>query len=266
MGGFCGVAQGSQEPPKMLVLEYAGAKTETMALVGKGVTFDSGGISIKPATNMREMKMDMAGAALVLAVFQIIAQLKPKARVLGIIPAVENLPSGQAYKPGDVLTFLNGRTAEVVSTDAEGRLILADALCLAQKMGAKKIIDFATLTGAVIVALGHTRAGVMTNAQRFVDNYLQAAAQSGERHWQLPMDEEYFESLKSDVADSLNNAEDRVAGTIAGGKFLEKFIEKGTDWIHCDIAGMAWMPKAQGYWDKNATGFGIRTVTELLGV
>lgn len=266
MGGFCGVAQGSDEPAKLLVLEYTGSAKDTIALVGKGVTFDSGGISLKPATNMREMKMDMSGAALVLAVFQILAQLKPKTSVLGIIPAVENLPSGHAYRPGDVLKFLNGRTAEVVSTDAEGRLILADALCLAQDKGAKKIIDFATLTGAVIVALGHTRAGIMSNDQAFANDYLQAALKSGERHWQLPMDEEYFEPLKSDVADSLNNSEDRVAGTIAGGKFLEKFIEKNTSWIHCDIAGTAWMPKAQSYWDKNATGFGIRTVAELLDI
>ena len=266
MGGFCGVAQGSDEPAKMLVLEYRGSKKEPIALVGKGVTFDSGGISIKPATNMREMKMDMAGAALVLASFYALAKLKPKTNVIGIIPAVENLPSGHAYRPGDVLTFLNGRTAEVVSTDAEGRLILADALCLAQKMGAKKIVDFATLTGAVIVALGHTRAGVMTNNQNFMDEYLTAAKKSGERHWQLPMDDEYFTSLKSDVADSLNNAEDRLAGTIVGAKFLEKFIEKETAWIHCDIAGTAWMPKPQSYWDKNATGFGIRTVAELLGM
>ena len=250
----------------MLVLEYKGSAKDTLAVVGKGVTFDSGGISLKPATNMREMKMDMSGAALVLATFQLLARLKPKAHVLGVIPAVENLPSGHAYKPGDVLTFLNGRTAEVVSTDAEGRLILADALCLAQKLGATKIVDFATLTGAVIVALGHTRAGVMSNNQEFADAYLQAALKSGERHWQLPMDEEYFESLKSDVADSLNNAEDRIAGTIAGGKFLEKFIEKDIAWLHCDIAGTAWMPKVQGYWDKNATGFGIRTVAELIGM
>lgn len=263
MGGFCSVAQGATEPAKFIVLEYQLGAKETIGLVGKGLTFDSGGISIKPSKGMGEMKTDMSGAATVLSAFKALVELGVKKNLVAVIPATENMPSGQAYKPGDVIKMLSGLTVEINSTDAEGRLILADALCYAQKRGAKKIINYATLTGACLVALGQTRTGIMSNDDGFVRDYLAAAQKSGEKHWQLPLDKEYGELLKSTVADTLNNSESRYAGTITAGKFLEKFIEKETKWIHCDIAGTAYLSKPQRYLDKQATGVAIRTLVEL---
>lgn len=268
-GGFCAVAQGTEEPPKIIILEYKGGgpstgsgRADIFGLVGKGITFDSGGISLKPSSGMGEMKTDMSGAATVLATMLAITELKIKKNIIAIIPATENLPSGKAYKPGDVITMLNGTHVEINSTDAEGRMILADALTYIQKLGASKIIDFATLTGACLIALGQTRTGIMTNDQNFADSWLKIAERTGEKFWQLPMDEEYEELLKSSVADTLNNSESKYAGTISGGKFLEKFIEKGTKWIHCDIAGTAYLSKPQRYLDKQATGVAIRTLVE----
>lgn len=266
LGGFCAVAQGSEEPAKFIILEYRGGTgKEVIALVGKGLTFDSGGISIKPATGMGEMKTDMSGAATVLAAFQALLELGVKKNLLCLVPATENMPSGKAYKPGDVITTYSGRTVEINSTDAEGRMIICDALTYAQELGATKIIDYATLTGACQIALGQTRAGVMTNDEKFLKTYLSASEQSGEKHWQLPMDEEYEELLKSDIADTLNNSEKRYAGTISAAKYLEKFINTGNSWIHCDIAGTAFLDKPQRYIDKMATAFGIRTIVEWLG-
>lgn len=262
MGGFCAVAQGTEEPAKMIILEYYGGGKETYGLIGKGLTFDSGGISIKPSSGMMEMKTDMSGGATVLAAFSALVELGAKKNIIAVIPATENLPSGRAYKPGDVITMLNGTTVEINSTDAEGRMILADALTYAQRLGAKKIIDFATLTGACLIALGQVRTGLMTNAQGFADEFLAATKRSGEKFWQLPMDEEYLELLKSSVADTLNNSESRYAGTVSGGKFLEKFIEEGNKWLHCDIAGTAYLSKPQRYIDKHATGVAIRTLVE----
>ncbi len=264
MGGFCAVAQGTAEAPKFIVLEYQTGAKETIGLVGKGLTFDSGGISLKPAKGMGEMKTDMSGAATVLGAFKALTELGVKKNIIIVIPATENMPGGKAYKPGDIIKMYSGLTVEINSTDAEGRLILADALCYAQKIGAKKIINYATLTGACLIALGQTRTGLMSNDNAFAQEYLKAAELSGEKHWQLPLDEEYEELLKSGVADTLNNSESRYAGTISAGKFLEKFIEKGTKWIHCDIAGTAYLSAPQRYLDKNATGVAIRTLVELL--
>ena len=265
LSAFCAVAQGSAEPAKFIVLEYANGGTKPkIALVGKGLTFDSGGISLKPSAGMGEMKTDMAGAAVVLQAFSALVDLKVRQNLLCLVPATENMPSGTAYKPGDVITTADGLTVEINSTDAEGRMILCDALWYAQKLGAKKIIDYATLTGACQIALGETRAAVLTNSQKFLDKYLSAAQKSGEKHWQLPMDEEYSELLTSKTADTLNNSKERLAGTICGAKFLEKFIQKDVEWIHCDIAGTAFLQKQQRYLEPQATGFGVRTLTALL--
>jgi leucyl aminopeptidase len=266
LNAFGAVAQGTAEPAKFIVLRYLnGGRKPKIALVGKGITFDSGGISLKPAANMGEMKTDMAGAAAVLTAFSALVDLRVKQNILCLVPATENLPSGQAYKPGDIITTADGLTVEINSTDAEGRLILCDALWYAQRLGARRIIDFATLTGACQIALGETRAGVMTNAPEFLADYLLAAEKTGEKHWQLPMDEEYLDLLKSQVADTLNNSSERLAGTISAAKFLERFIQKGVAWIHCDIAGTAFLKKQQRYLEPQATGFGVRTLIELLG-
>ncbi|MDR2428956.1 MAG: leucyl aminopeptidase [Candidatus Margulisbacteria bacterium] len=265
LNAFGAVAQGTAEPAKFIVLQYLnGGGKPKIALVGKGLTFDSGGISLKPAANMGEMKTDMAGAAVALTAFAALAELRVKQNIICVVPAAENMPGGAAYKPGDIITTADGLTVEINSTDAEGRLILCDALWYAQKLGARRIIDYATLTGACQIALGETRAGVMTNSQEFLQNYLLAAEQTGEKHWQLPMDEEYANLLKSQVADTLNNSAERLAGTISAAKFLEKFIQKGVAWIHCDIAGTAFLKKQQRYLEPQATGFGVRTLIELL--
>ncbi|MDR1998155.1 MAG: leucyl aminopeptidase [Candidatus Margulisbacteria bacterium] len=263
---FCAVAQGSAEPARFIVLEYLhGGNKPKIALVGKGLTFDSGGISLKPAAGMGEMKTDMAGAAVALTAFAALVELQVKQNLLCVAPATENMPGGAAYKPGDIITTADGLTVEINSTDAEGRLLLCDALWYAQKLGAKRIIDYATLTGACQIALGETRAGVLTNAPGFLAEYLAAAERSGEKHWQLPLDEEYAEYLKSRTADTLNNSKDRLAGTITAAKFLEKFIQQGVEWIHCDIAGTAFLQKQQRYLEPQATGFGVRTLLDLLG-
>jgi leucyl aminopeptidase len=262
---FGAVAQGTAEPARFIVLQYlnGGAKPK-IALVGKGLTFDSGGISLKPAANMGEMKTDMAGGAAVLLAFAALVDLQARQNLLCLVPATENMPSGAAYKPGDIVTTADGLTVEINSTDAEGRLILCDALWYAQKLGARKIIDYATLTGACQIALGETRAGILTNSPEFLRDYLQAAEKTGEKHWQLPLDDEYAAYLKSPTADTLNNAKERMAGTITAAKFLEKFIRKDVEWLHCDIAGTAFLQKQQRYLEPQATGFGVRTLIELL--
>jgi leucyl aminopeptidase len=265
MGALLGVARGSDEPAKLIVLRYEpegaepmGNDAEVIAIVGKGITFDTGGISIKPAEGMEKMKYDMSGAAATLAAMRAIAQLKPRVNVIGVMPTSENMPSGRAYKPGDVLRAMSGKTIEVINTDAEGRLILADAISYARKLGATKIIDLATLTGAVSIALGPINVGVMTNNQAFADELREAAKEVGERFWQLPMDDDYKEMIKSDIADIKNSA-GRYAGTITAAWFLRHFAEE-TPWIHLDIAGTAWENDRKPYMSKGPTGVAIRTL------
>jgi len=263
MGALLGVAQGSQQPPKFIVLQYKGgdsAKTN-VALVGKGITFDSGGISIKPSEKLEEMKGDMAGGAAVMAAISAIAQLKPKINTMAVIPATENLPSGSALKPGDILTAMNGKTIEIISTDAEGRLILADALSYAKKLGAEFIVDVATLTGACRVALGDITSGAFGNNQSLMDRITAAGTESGEYIWQMPMYDEYKEQNKSDVAD-VKNVGGRYAGAITAAKFLAEFIND-TPWVHLDIAGTSLSEKDRGYTVKGATGVPVRTLVNL---
>jgi leucyl aminopeptidase len=260
MGALLGVAQGSRQPPKLIVLSYKGDKTssDTLGLVGKGITFDSGGISIKPSEGMAEMKGDMAGAATVMAALGAIAQLKPKVNVTAVVPATENLPGGNALKPGDVLKAVNGKTIEVVNTDAEGRLILADALSYAVKQGLSPLVDLATLTGACRVALGDIYSGIFGNSQKLIEKVINAGTDAGERLWQMPMHEDYKELNKSDVAD-IKNSGGRWAGAITAAHFLAEFAGD-TPWAHIDIAGTSFMEKERGYLVKGATGVGVRTL------
>ena len=263
MGALLGVARGSNQAPKLITLSYKGNEhfEGSIGFIGKGVTFDSGGISIKPSEGMGEMKDDMAGGAAVMAALGAIAQLKPKVNVTAIIPATENLPSGTALKPGDVLKAMNGKTIEVISTDAEGRLILADALSYAVKQGLSPLVDSATLTGACCVALGTLYSGIFGNDQGLVDKVLKAADRTGERLWQMPMPEEYKEQNKSEIAD-VKNSGDRYGGAITAALFLAEFVDN-TPWVHLDIAGTASSSKESGYMVKGATGVGVRTLVEL---
>lgn len=264
MGGLLSVAKGSQEPPKFVILDYRGAESDLVdiALIGKGITFDSGGISIKPSEGMADMKGDMAGGASVIAALSAIAQYKPRINVMAIIPATENLPSGTSFKPGDIITIMNGKTVEIVTTDAEGRLILADAISYALKKGVKKIVDVATLTGACHVALGDVCTGAFGNDQPFMDQMIKAGKESGECMWQMPMNEEYKELNKSDVAD-LKNSGGRYGGAISAAWFLGEFAGQ-TPWIHLDIAGTSDISKDRGYLVKGATGVPVRTLVNLV--
>ena len=263
MGALLGVAQGSRQPPKLIVLSYKGdkASSDTLGFVGKGITFDSGGISIKPSEGMAEMKSDMAGAASVIAALGAIARLKPKINVTAVIPATENLPGGNAIKPGDILKAVNGKTIEVVNTDAEGRLVLADALSYAVKQRLSPLVDLATLTGACRVALGDIYSGILGNSQELVERVVKAGADAGEHLWQMPMHEEYKELNKSDVAD-IKNSGGRWAGTITAAHFLAEFVGD-TPWVHIDIAGTSFRDKERGYLVKGATGVGVRTLINL---
>jgi leucyl aminopeptidase len=263
MGAFVAVAKGSQEPGKFILLEYnKGKGFDTIALVGKGITFDSGGLSIKPAERMEQMKDDMSGAAAVLAIMKIVSQLQLPYHLVGIMPATENLPSGKAYKPGDVLKTLSGQTVEVISTDAEGRLILSDALTYSLKYQPKAVIDLATLTGAIVIALGDYVIGLFGNDETLLKRVEEASNKTGEKVWRFPLWKEYFEYLKSDVAD-FRNVGTRSAGAIIGGIFLSKFVKK-TPWVHLDIAGPAWIEKERPYTPKGGTGIGIRLVVQML--
>ena len=263
MGALLGVAKGSNQPPKLITLSYKGDEHSDKAFgfLGKGITFDSGGISIKPSEGMAEMKDDMAGAAAVMTALVAIAQLKPRINVTAIIPATENLPSGTALKPGDILKAMNGKTIEVINTDAEGRLILADALSYAQKIGLSSLIDLATLTGACCVALGTLYSGIFSNNQDLADKVLKASDRIGERMWQMPMPEEYKEQLKSEMAD-VKNTGHKYGGAITAALFLAEFVDN-TPWVHIDIAGTADSNKESGYIVKGATGVGVRTLVEL---
>jgi len=263
MGSLLGVAKGTCQPPKLLVLSYRGDKKSSVVFgfIGKGITFDSGGISIKPSENMAEMKGDMAGAAAAMAAVTAIAQLKPKINVTAVVPATENLPGDCALKPGDILKALNGKTIEVVNTDAEGRLILADALAYSVKQGFSPLIDIATLTGACHVALGDVCSGIFGNSQELVDKVVKAGADAGERLWQMPMYEEYKEQNKSEVAD-IKNSGGRYGGAITGAQFLAEFAGK-TPWVHIDIAGTSMTEKERGYLVKGATGVCVRTLVNF---
>jgi leucyl aminopeptidase len=269
MGALLAVSRGSQEPARLIVLSYSpdGANAlepggELIALIGKGITFDSGGISIKPAEKMEDMKYDMGGGAAVIGAMQAIARLRPNVRVLGLVPAAENLPSGRAVKPGDVVRSLSGKTIEVVNTDAEGRLVLADAMTYAINRGATLLVDAATLTGACVIALGEARAAVMGTDQRLIDDLIEAGQQCGDRLWQMPLDNEYGEMIRSDIAD-IKNIGNRSAGAITAGWFLKHFAGK-LPWAHLDIAGTAWTEGAKPYIAKGATGFGVRLLANFV--
>ena len=264
MGGILSVSKGSNHPPRLIILEHNPGKVKsgTVVLVGKGVTFDSGGISIKPAANMGEMKMDMSGAAAVIGTFQALADLQLPVHVVGLIPAVENMPSGTAMKPGDIVRHYNGKTSEVDNTDAEGRLILADALGYASHYNPDVVIDLATLTGACVVALGHLATGMMGNDQGAMDALKTAGEVSYERVWQLPMFDEYEKMIKSDVAD-VKNTGGRWGGAITAGWFLKKFIGD-YKWVHLDIAGTAILEENMDYAPKGGSGVGVRLLIEFL--
>ena len=266
MGSFLGVARGSDEPPKLIILKYTPPKKaksdELLALVGKGITFDSGGISLKPGENMELMKYDMTGAATVIGTMRAIAQLKPSVPVLGVAPCCENLPSGKATKPGDVLRAMTGKTIEVINTDAEGRLILADAIAYAKKLGATQIIDMATLTGAVSIALGDVHTAILGTDQKLIDSFIDAGKAVGENFWQLPLDKEYTNQIKSDIAD-IKNVGGKKAGTITATAFLKEFAD-GVSWAHLDIAGTAWGDPATPYRSKGPTGVAVRTLIEFI--
>jgi leucyl aminopeptidase len=261
MGGLVAVSQGTAEEPQLIVLRYRGGGDQTLGLVGKGVTFDSGGISIKPSAGMQEMKMDMSGAAAVLETVSALAKLEIPIDVLAVIPSTENLPSGTAIKPGDIITQLNGKTVEVNNTDAEGRLILADALAYAVELGADRLVDLATLTGAVLVALGSTYAGLISNDDAFARQVEEAGERTGELAWRLPLHPEYKDLTKGTVADLTNASAKRKASTIYAGSFLEEFVD-AKPWVHLDIAGTAW-DVGREYVGKGPTGYGVRLLIDL---
>jgi len=262
MGALLAVAQGSAEEPRFIALEYKGAAGAPVVLVGKGVTFDTGGISIKPAQNMEDMKYDMSGAAAVLGTFEMLGRLKPAVHVVGLIPSTENMPSGTAVKPGDVVTSLSGQTIEIINTDAEGRLILCDALVYARRYDPACVLDIATLTGAIVVALGHTATGVMGTDDGLIEDVRAAGERAGERVWPLPLWDEYRELMKSDIAD-VKNAGGRPAGSISAGWFLREFVD-GFPWAHLDIAGTAYTDREDASRVKGPTGVGVRLFSEFV--
>ncbi len=266
LGALAGVALGSNQPPKFIIMEYKGGPkgAAPVALVGKGLTFDSGGISIKPAAKMDEMKFDMSGAATVLGIMRALAELQPAINVVAAIPSTENMSGGSAQRPGDIVRAYNGKTIEILNTDAEGRLILADALAyVVDQHKPAAILDFATLTGAVLIALGHRASGIMGNNDDLLAEVQRASEATGERVWELPMWEEYSEDIKSKVADVKNLGQARLAGSIAGGVFLKEFVGK-TPWVHLDIAGSAWQDKDQPYTPGGGSGVGVRMVMQLI--
>ncbi len=263
MGAFWSVSQGSAEPPALIVLRYEPVGVTggpVLGLVGKGITFDTGGISIKPSDNMEKMKYDMAGGAAMIGAMRAIALLKPRVRVIAVICAAENMPDGKAQKPGDVQTAMSGKTIEIINTDAEGRLVLADGLSYAKQLGATHLIDAATLTGACVVALGYANAGAFSNDEETWAKFDAALATSGEKFWRLPLGEEYAEQIKSDIGD-IKNTGGRWGGASTAAEFLKVFVED-TPWIHLDIAGMAWVEDAKPYIAKGPSGVGVRSILE----
>ncbi len=271
MGAFVGVAQGSDEPSYMIALEYSGnpKSKEKWGLVGKGITFDSGGLSIKPANAMNEMKYDMCGAATVLATIQVLAKLGVRENIVAVMPVTENLVNGRAQRPGDIVKTYAGKFAEVLNTDAEGRLVLIDGVAFAQNdFKATKIIDLATLTGAIVVALGDFYTGVFGNNKQFTEEFIKVAAKNGEKMWEMPMDEEFNEMIKSEMADITNighgGSHPSAAGSITAAKFIEAGINKGVDWIHLDIAGTAWDMKPKPFKAVGASGVAVKTLVSLI--
>jgi leucyl aminopeptidase len=264
MGAFWGVTKGSEEPPALIVMTYEpknAPASPVLGLVGKGITFDTGGISIKPSEGMEKMKYDMAGGAAMIGAMQAIAQLKPALKVIGIVCAAENMPSGRAMKPGDVLIAMSGKSIEVVNTDAEGRLVLADGLAFARQLGATHLIDAATLTGACVVALGQVNAGCFTNDEDAYRHFTGAAEISGERFWRLPLEDDYKDQIKSSIADIMNTGMNRYGGATNAAMFLKEFAED-TPWIHLDIAGLAWTDEPKPWMAKGPSGIAMRTITE----
>jgi leucyl aminopeptidase len=263
MGAFAAVAQGSHEEPALITMRYdgAGASGPTLGLIGKAVTFDSGGISLKPGAKMAEMKFDMSGGAAVIEAVAAIARMQLPVKLVAVVGATENLPSGHSVKPGDIVTAANGKTIEVNNTDAEGRLVLADCLCHARAEGAERMIDLATLTGAVIVALGSTYSGLMSNDEELAERVVAAGERTGEIVWRLPLHEEYDQLVKGKYGDLDNAPEARKAGTIVGAAFLSNFVD-GVPWAHLDIAGSAW-DLDRAYVGKGASGYGVRLLVEL---
>jgi leucyl aminopeptidase len=264
MGAFWGVAQGSDEPPALIVMRYEpvdAPATPVLGLVGKGVTFDTGGISIKPADGMEKMKYDMAGAAAMIGAMRAIALLKPKVRVTAIVCATENMPSGKAQKPGDIQIAMSGKSIEIINTDAEGRLVLADGLCYARQLGCTHLIDAATLTGAVVVALGYVNAGVFANDEKMYERFNHALEKAGEKFWRLPLDEEYKENIRSNIADIVNSG-GRWGGAVNAAMFLKEFAED-TPWLHLDIAGTAWMEENKPWIAKGPSGIAVRSLVEF---
>jgi leucyl aminopeptidase len=264
MGAFWGVTKGSVEPPALIVMTYEPAKapaSPVLGLVGKGITFDTGGISIKGADGMEKMKYDMAGGAAMIGAMQAIAQLKPAVRVIGIVCAAENMPSGSAMKPGDVQIAMSGKSIEIINTDAEGRLVLADGLAYARQLGATHLIDAATLTGAVVVALGVINAGAFSNDDETYRHFTDALQVSGERFWRLPVEDDYRDQIKSNIADIMNTGGSRSGGAISAAMFLKEFVDE-TPWIHLDIAGLAWIDDAKPWMAKGPSGVAVRSITE----
>jgi leucyl aminopeptidase len=272
MGAFAAVTQGSSEPPALIVIHYEpetppAEGTPVIALVGKGITFDTGGISIKPAADMDKMKYDMAGAAAMLGAMRAIAQLKPVLRVMAVLCSCENMPDGRAFKPGDVITAMSGKTIEIMNTDAEGRLVLADGLHYARTLGATHLIDAATLTGAVSVALGLVNAGLFSNDDDTVQRFLDALPASGEKFWRLPCTDDYRDQIKSQIADIMNTGGSRYGGAITAAMFLKEFVGDTPSlppakWIHLDIAGTAWLDDAKPWQSKGPTGVAVRSIIE----
>jgi len=265
MGSLLGVSQGSAAPPALIIVRYKpetpSKSTDHLALIGKGVTFDTGGVSIKPADGMEKMKYDMAGGAAVLGAMRALAKLKPSIPVTAFVPAVENMVSSKAQRPGDIVTSLNGKTIEVLNTDAEGRLILVDAITYAKRLGCTHLVDAATLTGAIVVALGHVNIGAFTNNEDFLATVMSAARTEGEKMWHMPLDDDYKELLKSAFAD-LANIGGRYGGAISAAWFLREFVDD-TPWVHLDIAGTAWLDDAKPFLAKGPTGVCVRTFVKL---
>jgi leucyl aminopeptidase len=265
MGGLLAVSKGSAEPPQFIILRYRGAGDQGekgVALVGKGITFDTGGISLKPAAGMDEMKGDMGGAAAVIGAMQAIAALKPNINVTGLVPTCENRPSSTSYLPGDILRILNGKTIEIVNTDAEGRLVLADALSYAVQENLSPIVDLATLTGGIVVALGHIFTGLFCNDEQLSSDIIAAGKAAGEKYWPMPLDDDYKEQISSEVAD-IKQTGGRAASSVTAAKILENFVG-GTSWAHLDIAGTSFIEGKKPYQEHGATGVGVRTLAELV--
>ncbi len=264
MGAFLSVSQGAGEEPRLVVMRYEPASapaSPVLGLVGKGITFDTGGISIKPSDGMEKMKYDMCGAATMIGAMRAIALLKPNVRVIAILCATENMPDGNAQKPGDVQFAMNGKSIEVINTDAEGRLVLADGLCYARQLGATHLIDAATLTGAVVVALGYHNVGVFSNDEDFADDFTDSTIRTGEKMWRMPVDQDYFDHIRSEIAD-IKNTGGRYGGAVTAAMFLKEFVEDNP-WIHLDIAGTAWLEENKPWMPKGPSGVAVRSLVDF---